>query len=160
MYYPYSATDESTRCIRDGNYLPVGTGTPLPLSPWEGRWTNNDVVKTGVFIEYGGKRGYLTFAHQVAGRLSYDFAGSNLFGQYQNVWYFYDWEDLGKAIHGTKTGLTPSSFSVVNYPSSHSVLPADGRVSGSCFDPETGLLYLYVKRANGSDPLVHVYKVN
>ena len=159
MYYPYHATDESTRCIRDGNYFPVGNSLPMPASLWEGRWTNNDIIRSGVFIEYGDKRAYLTFPHQVTGRVAYDFAGYNLFGQYQSAWYFYDWEDLGDAINGTKTGLTPSSIHIVNYPSSHAALPSDGFVSGSCFDPETGRLYLYVKRANGSQPLVHVYQV-
>ena len=160
MYYPYHATDESTRCIRDGNYFHVGNSLPLPASLWEGRWTNNDIIRSGVFIEYNNKRAYLTFPHQVIGRVAYDFSGANFFGQYQSAWYFYDWEDLGNAINGTKTGLIPSSIHIVDYPSSHTTLSSDGYVSGSCFDSETGLLYLYVKRANGANPLVHVYRVN
>jgi len=159
MYYPYTGAAGNDAAPRDGNYLFLGSSN-IPPSPWEGRWTSGDYIRSGVFIEYNGKRGYMTFAHQVVGRRGYDYGGTNFWSKHQNAWYFYDWETLGGAANGTKTGLMPSSFGVVDYPSGNAELHTDSRVSGSCFDPETGLLYLYVKRANGSQPLVHVYKVN
>ena len=158
MYYPYTGAAGIGAAPRDGNYLYLGSSN-IPPSPWEGRWTSSDYIRSGVFIEYNDKRGYMTFAHQLVGRRGYDYGGTNFWSKHQNAWYFYDWETLGEAANGTKTGLMPSSFDVVDYPSGNEALHTDSRVSGSCFDAETGLLYLYVKRANGSQPLVHVYKV-
>ena len=158
MYYPYTGAAGNDAAPRDGNYLFLGTSN-IPPSPWEGRWTSADYIRSGVFIEYNGKRGYMTFAHQVVGRRGYDYGGANFWPKHQNAWYFYDWETLGSAANGTRTGLMPSSFGVVEYPSGNAVTPTESRVGGSCFDPETGLLYIYVKRANGSQPLVHVYQI-
>ena len=162
MYYPHNSNDNSNYCVRDGNYLTLKVWETNPASPWDGRWNDRDGIRTGVFIDYGGKKGYVTFVNQGIGRNSYDTAGSNTFAKYQQSWYFYDFETLGKAVNGEipKTGITPSSYSLVNYPTTNTnIIMTNMQVSGSYFDNDTGLLYLYTRYADGDNPLVHVYKV-
>jgi hypothetical protein len=162
MYYQLNNQDASTHCVRDGNYLSLYNRHYVPSAPWDGRWTDYDIIRSGVFIEYGGKKGYMTFAHQATGRINYDFGGVLFFPKTQNAWYFYDIDDLGRAAKGEipKTEIKPSSFNIVEYPITGAVPHADMRVTGSCFDSETGLLYLYVRRGyNRIDPVVHIYKV-
>ena len=168
MYYPHDARDNATHCIRDGNYLALQEWHILPSTPWEGRWTDRDAIRTGVFIDYKGKKGYLTFASQITGRTAYDFGGARFFQKRRQAWYFYDFETLGKAARGetSKTGLTPSSYNIADYPTtnpnpemSHNQ-DTHTKVTGSHFDNDTGFLYLYVRYADNDAPLVHVYKVS
>ncbi|MCL2093839.1 MAG: hypothetical protein FWH12_06555 [Treponema sp.] len=167
LFYPADPNEGLSHCIRDGSYLALESYYANPLSPWEGRWTGNDTIRTGVFIDYKGKQGYLAFANQVIGRSAYDFGGRRFFLQRQNAWYFYDLETLSKAAQGQIPGdkIIPSSYNVADYPTSwaspHRTTNVDTymEVTGSCFDPDTGLLYLYVRFAYGNEPLVHVYRV-
>ena len=165
MYYPINTSTGATHCVRNGNYFSLSNYDPNPTSPWGGRFISGDKVQSGVFIDYAGKKGYMTFASLCTGRRAYDLAGSVQFAKpSEQAWYFYDFETLGQAFEtGNCTGLTPSSFNTVKYP----VYSNDfsGAVSGSYFDNETGLLYLYVKNSNRTgtytnDPFIHVYKVS
>ena len=163
MFYPINSEDGSTHCVREGNYLALQNWHTNPTSPWDGRWLDIDVIRAGVFIDYKGKKGYVTFVNQGTGRTAYDFSGRRFFQKRQNSWYFYDFETLGKAVKGeiSKVGLTPSSYNVVNYPTTNAnPSMSTAMVTGSCFDHDTGLLYLYNKTANGNEPFVHVYRVN
>ena len=162
MYYPYNDFLENY-CIRDGNYIPLYGWSPIPTSPWEGRWTGADSPGSGVFIDLPDKKGYIEFVHQVIGRLGYDYGGANWNGKYQNTWYFYDFDTLGKAATGeiSNIGLEPSSLSVIKYPFDSRV-KQDQFVAGSCFDKETRRLYIYTMWSlydGGGNPAVHVYKV-
>ena len=167
MFYPINSKDGSTHCVREGNYLALQDWHTNPTSPWEGRWLDIDTMRAGVFIDYKGKRGYLTFVSQGTGRTAYDFSGRRFFQKRQDSWYFYDFEALGKAATGeiSKVGLTPSSYNVVNYPTTNANSDRTTNpdtymaATGSYFDQDTGLLYLYVKGANGNEPFVNVYRV-
>jgi hypothetical protein len=159
MYYPFPET-----CIRDGNYFYASYSSGNPTSPWLGSWTNGDRIYSGVFVDTPNKKGYLTFANQAIGRLGYDYGGSNWNGKYQNVWYVYDYETLGKAATGEipNNGIEPARISVIEYP--YDVSKENQYVGGSCFDQQTGRLYLYtmktLKRSGMYfDPAVHVYLV-
>ena len=166
MYYPHDSLNSSTHCVRDGNYLALQNWHTNPTSPWDGRWLDLDTIRTGVFIDYKGIKGYMTFVNQGIGRTGYDFGGRSFFQERQHSWYFYDFETLGKAATGeiSKVGLTPSSYNVVNYPTTHAnpgrstISNTHMTVTGSYFDHDTGLLYLYVKAAYGNEPFVHVYR--
>ena len=159
MYYPFPET-----CIRDGNYFYSDFSTGNPTFPWLGTWTNGDRIYSGLFIDTPNKKGYIAFVNQVIGRLGYDYGGSNWNGISQNVWYVYDYETLGKAATGEipNNGIEPASISIVEYP--HDLTKKSQYVAGSCFDPETGLLYLYTMKALKrlsmyDDPVVHVYSL-
>ena len=163
MYYG-NMSQSGDFAIRDGNYFDLKTWGIVPQSPWEGKWTSTDYGRSGILIDYGGKKGYIVFASQSIGRLGYETGGSNWFAKpQQQAWYFYSIDDLNAAIkNGTPMDITPSSFSVMDLPSGNlsndSTDAAQGypRITGSSFDNEDGLLYLYV---NGREPYVHVYKV-
>ena len=167
LYYPADSNNGLTHCIREGNYLSLENWMTNPTSPWDGRWVGSDTIRTGVFIDYNEKQGYLCFVSQAIGRTAYDFGGRRFFLQRQNSWYFYDFETLGNAALGQipRAGIIPSSYNKVNYPttwanpSRTTNVDTYMEVTGSCFDPDTGLLYLYVRFAHGNEPLVHVYRV-
>ncbi|MCL1897702.1 MAG: bacterial Ig-like domain-containing protein [Micrococcales bacterium] len=155
------------RAMRDGDYFYATEVSyqPNPVSPWEGQWTSGDFIGSGVFIDLPDKQGYVSFSRQTTGRIGYDYGGSNWNGTHQNVWYFYDYESLGKAAMGTlpKDSLTPSSLAYMDLPNDSTA--ATQQVTGSAFDPETRLLYVYTtgalsQAAHGSlQPAVHVYSV-
>ena len=156
-----------SNAVRDGNFLPLEYWEQVPKSPWEGNFMRRDKIRNGIFMDYGGKKGYLTFPRQGIGRVGYDFGGPNFFGKYQDTWYFYDIDDLSKAVNGQipKNEIKPSSYNVIEYPTGRPAInyeygAEDRIVSGSCFDQETGLLYIYVKRGkDGNDPFIHVYRI-
>ena len=158
MYYPFPET-----CIRDGNYFYSSyNSTGNPSSPWLGSWTSGDRIYSSLFIDTPDKKGYITFVNQAIERFGYDYGGSNWRGKYQNAWYIYDYETLGKAATGEipNNGIEPASISVVDYP--HELTRNNQFVGGSCFDPETRRLYLYTLKALKTysmydDPVVHVY---
>jgi hypothetical protein len=160
MYYPFPEA-----CVRDGNYFysRPGSGFAPPTAPWNGTWTSTDGIGSGVFIDLPDKKGYLTFVRQGIGRIGYDYGGSNWNGKYQNAWYFYGYETLGKAATGEipNKDMIPRSVNIVEYP--HDLTRENQYVAGSCFDPETRRLYLYTMWALKSglydDPVVHVYTV-
>ena len=149
---------------RDGNYFYAWASATNPVSPWQGTWTGNDSIRSGVFIDLPDKKGYITFVNQVSGRVGYDYGGMNWNGRTQNCWYFYDFDTLGKAAAGeiSGAGLPPSSVALVDYP--HDLTKDRQFVTGSCFDPETRRLYLYTLEALSrgdryNNPVVHVYSV-
>ena len=161
MYYPFPET-----CIRDGNYFYGGNQSAnlYPTAPWAGTWTNGDRIGSGLFIDLPDKKGYVVFLRQIAGRIGYDYGGGTWNAVYQNAWYLYDYETLGKAATGQipNNGIIPYDISIVEYP--HDLTKAVQYVAGSCFDPETRRLYLYtmgaLKTYNMYDnPVVHVYSV-
>jgi len=160
MYY----TQNGGGCVRDGNYIPLMYYNPLPTAPWLGHWTSGDSIKSGVFIDLPDKNGYVVFARQVIGRLGYDEGGNNWNAKNQNAWYFYDFDTLGQAALGeiSKDGIEPSSIAIVKFP--YDPTSDNQYVAGSCFDPDTRLLYLYTMFAYRTysmynDPVVHVYYV-
>jgi hypothetical protein len=147
--------------VRDGNYFSASYWHLQPTDPWHGVWAEYDGIGSGVFIDLPDKKGYLTFATQTVGRIGYDAGGVNLFNRNQNVWYFYDYETLGKAALGETSheGLAPSSFSTVVYPGQTD----QTGIAGSCFDPATRRLYVYATwtqpKGLYDQPVVHVYRV-
>jgi hypothetical protein len=149
--------DGISACPRDGNYFSNIYWITRPPNPWTGEWTGVDGTRAGVFIDLPDKKGYISFARQGIGRIGYDYGGYNADGHYQDVWYFYDIEDLGAVAQGNKvvTSVLPDTYSNVQF-------PIPGRmVSGACFDEETRLLYVYVMQSipqqYGSKPIIHVY---
>jgi hypothetical protein len=159
MYYP-----NPEYCVRDGNYIPMISYDPLPADPWRGGWTSCDTIGSGVFVDLPDKQGYVVFARQATGRIGYDYGGYNWNGKYQNAWYFYDYDTLGRAPAGETSarGIYPSSISIVDLPNENT---KDSQViAGSYFDAETRRLYVYtlwaLKRGGiYIDPVVHVYEV-
>ena len=159
----FSSIDKRT--VRDGNYFYAGISSDNPLNPWQGSWSGSDSVKSGVFIDLPGKKGYITFVNQAIGRIGYDYGGANWNGKMQNCWYFYDFDTLGKAALGEISGvsLAPSSIAIKEYPND---LTKDKQyVTGSCFDPESGRLYLYTlgalkRNSIYNEPVVHVYTIS
>ena len=161
MYYPFPDA-----CMRDGNYFHASyDGSRNPTAPWLGSWSDKDRIYSGVFVDTPNKKGYVAFVNQAIGRIGYDYGGSNWNGKYQNVWYIYDYETLGKATTGeiSNKDIEPANISIMEYPTD--LTKKDPFVGGSCFDPETGRLYLYtlnaLKRPGmfNTNPVVHVYTV-
>jgi hypothetical protein len=153
-------------CQRDGNYF-FGNGTINVTNPWQGLWTANDIIKSGLFIDLPDKKGYVTFAKQGIYRINYDYGGPTWKETTQVCWYFYNFDDLGKALSGEipKDELIPSGFSPVEMPNDVKSGVHFQTVAGSCFDPETRRLYLYtLESLEGGwggyvEPAVHVYQV-
>jgi len=149
--------DGISACPRDGNYFSNIYWITRPENPWSGEWTGVDVTRAGVFIDLPDKKGYISFTRQGIGRIGYDYGGYNADGHYQDVWYFYDVEDLGAVALGEKvaTSVLPNTYSTVQYP-----IPGE-ITSGACFDEETRMLYVYVMQSipqqYGSKPIIHVY---
>ena len=152
---------------RDGNYL-IGRQPATyaqPASPWQGYWTYGDRVGSGVFIDLPGQQGYVAFTQQIVGRVAYDFGGYIWNPSTENVWYFYDYQTLGKAATGQIAGydVAPSSTTTMDLP--NTATSANQWIAGSAFDPTTRLLYVYAMRAVGlvgccsQPPLVDVYYV-
>jgi len=152
-----SYIDGISACPRDGNYFSNIYWITKPENPWTGKWTGVDVTRAGVFIDLPDKKGYISFAKQGIGRIGYDYGGYNADGHYQDVWYFYNIEDLGAVALGKKvmTSVLPDTYSSMQYP-----IPGE-ITSGACFDEETRLLYVYVMQSipqqYGSRPIIHVY---
>ena len=149
--------DGISACPRDGNYFSNIYWITPPPNPWTGEWTGVDGARAGIFIDMPDKKGYIAFTKQGIGRIGYDYGGYNADGHYQDVWYFYNIEDLGTVALGEKepTSVLPDTYSNVQF-------PIPGRmVSGACFDEETRMLYLYVMQSipqqYGSKPIIHAY---
>jgi hypothetical protein len=152
--------DGISACPRDGNYFSTIYWITRPENPWSGEWTGVDVARAGIFIDMPDKKGYITFTRQGIGRIGYDYGGYNADGHYQDVWYFYNINDLGAVALGENvvTSVLPDTYSTVQY-------PIPGRItSGACFDEETRMLYVYVMQSipqqYGYKPIIHVYHLS
>jgi hypothetical protein len=159
--FNYSSANRATR---DGNVFFGWTPIYNPVSPWEGKWASGCTTGSGVFIDLPDKTGYVTFNRLAVGRFGYDYGGSNWNGAYKNVWYFYDYETLGRAAAGAiaRESVEPSSVAIVDLP--NDATKDVQQIAGSCFDPETRMLYVYSLRAlprvgYSTPPAVHVYYV-
>ncbi|OGJ87544.1 MAG: hypothetical protein A2268_03835 [Candidatus Raymondbacteria bacterium RifOxyA12_full_50_37] len=154
-------TDPSAS-VRDGKYLPVvGYWDDAPPSPWEGKWTYNDICHAGVFIDLPDKKGYLAFVEQVTGRIGYDYGGYNTDGHSQNCWYFYDIKDLGAVALGNlrPDSIKPASFVTINYPTGKTFIRSRP-VQGACFDSLSRMVYIYVQRVqDNGEPMIHAYRI-
>ncbi|MCL2060509.1 MAG: hypothetical protein FWH01_15905 [Oscillospiraceae bacterium] len=155
------------RAYRDGDYFYANSLTDTPTSPWQGSWTTQDTIRSGVFIDLPDKKGFIVFARQAVGRIGYDYGGYNWNGLYKNSLYFYDFETLGKAAAGeiSKVSVMPTSTASIELP--YEPTSYNQIIAGSCFDPETRRLYLYCMNALRGrydyaiydDPVVHVYTI-
>jgi hypothetical protein len=152
--------DSENFSVRDGNYFTNADYWNSQPDFSQGLWSSVDSVGSGVFIDLPDKQGYIAFAKMGLGRIGSDYGGANLFGKYENCWYIYDYQTLGKAALGenSKTSVKPSSFTRVKYPMENN----SSKVVGSCFDAESRRLYLYALYSTpgvNSQPMVHVYRV-
>ncbi|MCY2953920.1 MAG: NBR1-Ig-like domain-containing protein [Planctomycetota bacterium] len=154
---------------RDGDYFygqaPGGIWHHVPDGPSQGYWTMNDWCRSGVFIDLPDKQGYVAFVKLATGRTGYDYGGIYSAGA-AHWWYFYHPKNLGQTAKGTKKVGTvmPHSMAKVSYPISPVGTPQpDAAVTGSCFDQEEKLLYLYAPGCfplgRERHPCVHVYRV-
>lgn len=156
----------NNRAVREGNYIALYMYDNFPQSPWLGTWTLADKVWSGVFIDLPDVQGYVSFTRQATGLVGYDSAGQYYNSTAQNTWYFYDLDTLGKAAEGevAAADVQPTSFANIDLP--YDPTSASQYIAGSCFDPDTRMLYLYCMnayRTNANDmyyrPVVHAYYV-
>ncbi len=142
---------------RNGDYFSANCTfwSDPPESPGKGAWSFDDWCRAGVMIDTPAAHGYVAFVRLGTGRLGYDFGAITSAGESQH-WYFYDPREMGEAATGRKQPWQnlPCSMTRVAY-------PLGRRVTGACFDDQTGRLYLCVKEAYAagkeSYPVVHVY---
>ena len=117
---------------------------------------SSDLVRNGIFIDTPTKHGFIAFYRQQMGRVGYDYGAVTAAG-YANWWYFYDPKDLGAVAKGLKKPgqVMPRSRTNVTLagglPLAHL-----SYISGSCFDQEESLLYVYGVLSKGS---IHAYRV-
>jgi len=147
---------------RDGNYFIAncGWGGVPPKSRREGRWTMEDKVPSGVFIDLPKAHGFIAFVSLGTGRMGYDYGGIYSAGR-TNWWYSYDPAELGKAAKGERksAGIPPFAREKIVYPLETKTATRSDAVTGACFDPDDRLLYLFKQRVIGRrDPAVHVYR--
>jgi hypothetical protein len=147
---------------RDGDYFSANCswGWIPPKTREVGSWTMTDHVSSGVFIDLPDGHGFIVFASLGTGRLGYDYGKIRSAGR-KEWWYCYDPTELGRAAKGEKksSDILPFARTRVEYPA----IPGrrgltSGSVSGSCFDEEDRLLYLFV-RQGGRMPCIHAYRV-
>jgi len=149
---------------RDGDYFSANCGfwAEPPDNPMKGYWTYDDWSRSGVFISLPDKHGYIAFVRLGTGRLGYDYGSIGSAGASQ-YWYFYNPEDLGEAAKGMKKAgdVMPQSRTKVTYPGGNG--GRNAFISGSCFDEEERLLYLFktgsIPVGRECHPCVHVYRV-
>jgi len=144
---------------RDGGYFLVREGWmgTQPKSPKEGTCTSSDLVRNAIFIDTPAKWGFIAFYRLQMGRIGYDY-GAVTAGSYAHCWYFYDPDDLGAVAKGLKKPghVVPRSRTLLRDRPGDPVARARGVVTGSCFDPETNLLYVHAALCNGC---IHAYRV-
>jgi len=146
---------------RDGDYFAgqLGYWNEQPQGPARGYWTPVDFVHSAVFIDSPRGHAYLAFPRLATGRLGYDY-GTVSSGGMAFWWYFYDPGDLAAAAQRIKKPweIVPRSRTKVRLPGQNA-----GEVTGSCFDGQQRLLYLYHSMAFRTDveprPCVHVYRL-
>jgi len=144
---------------RDGGYFLAGGDGWMgkqPESPAKGTCGSGDLVRSGIYIDTPTRHGFLAFYFLQMGRLGYDYGAATAAG-YAHWWYFYDPKDLGAVAKGLKKPgqVMPRSRTNVRLPptGSRSYL---SRITGSCFDPETKLLYVHAMLSNGC---IHAYRL-
>jgi len=123
-----------------------------PDSPTKGYYTCSDLVRNGIFINTPKKHGFIAFVHLQMGRIGYDY-GSGTSGGAVQCWYCYDPKELGAVAQGrSKPGQSlPQARTNVPLPGG-----TGGFITGSCFDEETSLLYLYNVEGHGC---IHAYRL-
>ena len=151
---------------RDGDYFVSGGpymgywGEP-PDSPTKGYWCAGDGVCNGIYIDLPERHGFIAFATWTIGRKGYDYADSvahvgDRAPVMAQCWYFYDPKDLGEAAKGVKKiNLRPYAMTRVPTPGGN----LNGGISGSCFDEEKRLLYVYFRPHLHEKSGIHVYRV-
>ncbi len=144
---------------RDGGYFLAGGSSWMgrqPDSPTRGYCGSADLVRNGIFIETPRKHGFIAFYQLQMGRIGYDY-GSVTAAGYAHWWYFYDPKDLGAVARGLKKPgqVVPRSRTRVALPGGRSV-SALSLITGSCFDEEEKLLYVYGVLSKGC---IHAYRV-
>jgi hypothetical protein len=153
------------RAPRDGDYFSANCGfwNEPPEGPSKGTWTFDDMARSGIFVDSPRKHGFIVFVRLGTGRLGYDYGAITSAGKAQ-AWYCYDPEDLGEAALGSRPPgeIRPRSTSRFAGPGENA--GANAQVTGSCFDEETGRLYLFKPFAlkfgvNDVRPAVHVYRL-
>lgn len=135
---------------RDGQYFIAtndATGTSWmgsqPESPAKGTCGSGDLVRSGIFIETPKKHAFIAFVNLQLGRIGYDY-GSGYSPGRVNCWYFCDPKDLGEASARKKIAVTPRSRANVDPPAGKDFRPSLANcITGSCFDEEESLLYVY-----------------
>jgi hypothetical protein len=151
------------RAPRDGDYyLAAGDdwmGTQ-PESPTKGLWTQKDGICSAIYLDLPKQHGFVAFAGWSNGRIGYDYGdsvartGDRAAGQ-THVWYFYDPQDLGESALGNKKpNLAPYAVQRVTYPGSKRC-----GISGSCFDEDNRLLYLFASPVQSYECAIHIYRV-
>lgn len=143
---------------RDGGYFLAGGSGWMgrqPDSPDKGYCTSSDLVRNAIFIDTPRKWGLLVFYHLQMGRIGYDY-GAVTSGGRAHSWYFYDPEDLGRVAAGTlKPGeVVPRSRTAVTLPGGAPL--CNSAISGSCFDAERNLLYIYGPLSKGC---IHAFRL-
>ena len=158
--YPFA---KKVRAPRDGNYFVAncGWGGDPPKSRYEGTWTMEDKVPSGVFIDLPKVHGFVAFVSLGTGRMGYDYGAIHSAGR-TNWWYSYDPAELGKAAKGERksAGIPPFAMERVVYPLGSKTATKTSPVTGACFDPADRLLYLLKQRSiDRRNPAVHAYRV-
>ena len=157
---------KGNRAPRDGDYFVApgpanGYWGEPPDGPTKGYWSAGDGIGNGIYIDLPDRHGFVAFATWVIGRKGYDYADSvahvgDRAPVMTRVWYFYDPKDLGEAAKGVqKINLAPYAMTRVPSPGGD----LNGGISGSCFDQEKKLLYLYDRPHLHDKPAIHVYRV-
>jgi hypothetical protein len=151
---------------RDGDYFVApgpanGYWGEPPESPTKGYWCAGDGVCNGIYVDLPDQHGFIAFATWTIGRKGYDYADSvahvgDRAPVLTQCWYFYDPKDLGEAAKKLrKINLTPYAMTRVPAPGGN----LNGGITGSCFDAEEKLLYVYYRPHLHDKPAVHVYRV-
>ncbi|HUU22224.1 MAG TPA: hypothetical protein VM389_06775, partial [Phycisphaerae bacterium] len=154
------------RAPRDGNYFVApgpanGYWGEPPEGPTKGYWCAGDGIGNGIYLDLPDRHGFIAFAVWTIGRKGYDYADSvahvgDRAPVLTQCWYFYDPKDLGEAARKLrKVNLAPYAMTRVSAPGGN----LNGGITGSCFDAQKRLLYLYYRPHLHDKPAIHVYSV-
>ncbi|MHC4716044.1 MAG: hypothetical protein ACYS5V_03685 [Planctomycetota bacterium] len=143
---------------RDGGYFLAGGSGWMgkqPASPAKGTCASSDLVRNAIFIETPRKHGLIVFYHLQMGRIGYDYGAVTSAGRVQ-WWYFYDPKDLGAVAQGSRKPhqVMPRSRTPVTLPGGVSLAALP--ISGSCFDADGNLLYVYGPLSKGC---IHAFRL-
>ena len=153
------------RAPRDGRYFIAtvdATDTSWmgrqPESPEKGTCGSGDLSRSGILIDAPAAHAFIAFMNLQVGRIGYDY-GSAHTPRTVNCWYFYDPDALAAAARGErKPSVPPTSRTEVPSPGGKDPRPSlPDAITGSCFDEEEGLLYVYTfLTARGA---IHAYRL-
>ena len=118
-------------------------------------WQPVDRRPHRLFVDTPRRHGLIVFYHLQTGRIGYDYGAVTAAGR-EHWWYFYDPKDLAAVAKGRrKPGqVMPHSRRPVTLPGG---LPlAASPITGSCFDAERKLLYVYGPLSRGC---IHAYRL-